>query len=130
MKSTFLVILFLILSVIVFGQARVGSSAADIKSEFWESSYNLKSGYNNDGDYYITIETERASVTYFFNSEKICTSTFIIPNNQGALNFYVELYNKQYVIVSSTQWKMYSNNGIANISLVYPDGGGYFFLWE
>jgi hypothetical protein len=130
MKRTLLTILFAITSVIVFGQARLGSTASEIRSEFWESSYNLKSGYDDDGDYYITITTERATVTYYFKSDKVCYLTAIIPDNQGALNFYVELYNKQYVVVSATQWKMYSNNGIANINLIYPEGGGYYFLWS
>lgn len=130
MEKTLLTILFAITSVIAFGQARLGSSAADIKSEFWESKYKLKSDYDKDGDYYITIETERATVFYYFNTDKVCTSTVIAPDNQGALNFYVELYNKQYVIVSSTKWKMYSENGIANIELVYPKDGGYFFVWK
>lgn len=130
MKRTLLTILFAITSVIVYGQARLGSSVSEIKSEFWESSYKQKSGYDKDGDYYITIETSNATVTYYFNSDKICYLTAIIPDNQGALNFYVEMYNKQYVIVSSTQWKMYSNNGIANIKLVFAEGGGYYFLWS
>ena len=130
MKRTLLTIFFAITTVIVFGQSRIGSSATDIKSEFWESKYKLKSGYDKDNDYYITLQTEKATVTYYFNTDKVCTSTIIIPDNQGALNFYVELYNKQYVIVSSTEWKMYSNNGIASIKLIYPDGGGYFFVWK
>lgn len=130
MKRTLLTILFAITSIIAFGQARLGTSATDIRSEFSESSYNLKSGYDDDGDYYITIETERATVFYYFNSEKICYLTLIAPDNQGALNFYVEMYNKQYVIVSSKQWKMYSENGISNIELVYPKSGGYFFRWS
>lgn len=130
MKRTLLTILFVITTAFVFGQARLGSSASEIKSEFWESSYNQKSGYDKDGDYYITITTERATVTYYFNSDKICYLTTIIPDNQGALNFYVELYNKQYVIVSSKEWKMYADKGIANIKLIYPESGGYYFLWS
>lgn len=129
MKRILLTILFAITSIFTFGQARLGMSISDIRSEFSDSSYNLKSGFDDDGDYYITIETERATVFYFFNSQKICYLTIIVPDNQGALNYYVELYNNQYVIVSSKQWKMYSENGIANIELIFPDGGGYFFRW-
>jgi hypothetical protein len=127
MRRTLLTILFAITSIIAFGQARLGTSATDIRSEFSESSYNLKSGYDDDGDYYITVETERATVIYYFNSDKICYLTLIAPDDQGALNFYVELYNKQYVIVSAKEWKMYSENGIAKIELVYPESGGFFF---
>lgn len=130
MKKILLTILFGITSLVIFGQARLGSSATEIKNEFWESSYNLKSGYTDDYTYYISIETERATVIYYFNSDKVCNLCAIAPDNQGQLNFYVELYNKQYVVVSSTEWKMYSANGIANIKLVYPDDGGYYFLWS
>ena len=130
MRRTLLTILFAITSIIAFGQARLGTSATEIRSEFSESSYNLKSGYDDDGDYYITVETERATVIYYFNSDKICYLTLIAPDDQGALNFYVELYNKQYVIVSAKEWKMYSENGIAKIELVYPESGGFFFRWS
>jgi len=129
MRRTLLTILFAITSVVVFGQARLGSSASEIKSEFWESTYNQKSGYDDVGDYYISIETEFASVMYYFNSDKLCYVTYIAPDNQGALNFYVENYNKKYVVVSGTKWKMYNENGISNIELVYPESGGYFFRW-
>jgi hypothetical protein len=130
MKRTLLTILFAITIAIAYGQARLGSTASEIKSEFWESSFNQRSGYDSDGDYYITITTERSTTTYYFNADKVCYLTAIFPDNQGALNFYVELYNERYVIVSSKQWKMYSSNGIANIQLIYPEGGGYYFLWS
>ncbi len=129
MKNLILTIVMTIICVIVFGQARVGSTASEIKSEFKESKYKLKTGYDKDNDYYISIETARATVVYYFNSEKICTMTIIIPDNQGALNIFVETYNNQYVIKSSTSWRMYNENGIANIELIYPETGGYFFIW-
>lgn len=130
MKKTLLTILFGITNLVIFGQARLGSTATEIKTEYWESSYNLKSGYTDDYVYYITITLVNAKVMYFFNSDKVCILTSIIPNNQGALNFFVELYNKQYVIISNTEWKMYSNNGIAKINLIYTDDGDYYFMWS
>jgi hypothetical protein len=129
MKRELLTILFILVCTYTFAQARIGSSATEIKNVFWESHYNLKSGYDNDGDYFITIEIEKATVAYYFDLDKICSRTVIFPDNQGALNFYVELYNKQYVIVSPTEWKMYSSGGIANIKLIFTDDG-YFFIWE
>ena len=130
MKKIIVLVLFTINNIAVFGQSRLGSTATDIKSEFYESTYEQKSGYDKDNDYYVNITTEKAYVTYYFNSEKICYLTIIAPKNQGALNFYVENYNNQYVIVSSKQWKMYSEDGIANIELIYPESGGYFFRWS
>lgn len=130
MKKTILTIMFSITSCILFGQARNGNSAADISAEFSERIYDLKSGLTKDGDYYILIKTERASVLYNFDSDKVCTTTVIVPENDGALNFYVEMYNKQYVIISPTSWKMYSSQGILDIELVYPEGGGTYFIWK
>lgn len=127
--KTLMTLLFTTAVTFTFAQARLGSSAADIQQEFRDREYQQESGYDNDGDYYISIQTEKASVFYYFNSERICYLTVIIPNDQGALNFYVELYNSRYVILSSTRWKMYADNGIADIELVYPKTGGYFFMW-
>ena len=130
MKKIILTFIFAVTSYIVFGQARLGVSEAEIKTEFSNSRYKLTSDYNEDGIYYITIETERAMVSYLFNSDKICKASFILPNNDGALNFYVEMYNKEYVILSPTSWKVYSSQGISDIQLIYPEGGGTFFLWK
>ena len=130
MKKTILIILLSVTNIAVFGQVRLGTNAADIATEFNENNYEQKSGYDKDNDYYISITLEKSYVTYYFTSDKVCNLTIIIPKNQGAINFYVENYNKQYVIVSSKQWKMYSESGIANIELIYPEGGGCFFRWS
>ena len=130
MKKILLTLFFMVMGITIFGQSRLGSTVSDIKSEFWEKKYDRKSGYTDNNQYYITIKTERANVIYYFDSNNVCNLTAIIPDNQGALNFYVQLYNERYVIVSSTKWKMYSNNGIADIELIYPEDGGYYFIWH
>jgi len=130
MRKVLTVFALIIIGFISFGQSRLGSSANEIKSEFYGSKYNLKEAYDKDRDYYIKIDDTRATVLYYFSSNRICNATVIAPDNQGALNYYVERYNKLYVILSSTTWKMYSNGGVSNIELVYPDSGGYFFVWK
>ena len=57
-----------------------------------------------------------------------CYMTIVIPDNQTALNVLVERYNREYVIISETEWKMYGNNGIMKISLIFAEEGGYYFL--
>lgn len=72
MKITLLIIAFTITSsVCVSGQARLGSTASEIKSEFWENKYNLESKYDSDGDFLISIATERATVIYY-STQKRC----------------------------------------------------------
>lgn len=130
MKKTILTTMLIITSLIVFGQARIGSSVADIKSEFSASRYNLKSDYDKDGNYYIIIKTERAVVLYTFNSNNLCNVSFIVPDDEGTLNFYAELYNKQYVIISTSEWNVYTKEGTGKIELVHPEDGKPFFVWQ
>ena len=130
MKRILLFIFFACISTITFSQSRINYSANEIRQEFQESQYNLKSGYDKNGNYYISIITGNSTVFYYFDPDKICKATFIVPDNQGALNAYVELYNTRYVIVSPTHWKMYNNNGVSEVNLIYPTGGGYYFMWS
>ena len=129
MKKILLTVILIFTTIVAFSQARLGSSASEIKSEFSERRYDLLD-YTENNIYYINITTERAIVVYHFSSDMKCILTRIIPDNQGSLNFFVELYNKMYVIISPTKWKMYSGRGIANIELVYPKAGSYYFIWS
>lgn len=130
MAKIFLLILFHVFSASLFSQARIGSSVTEIKNEFWERKYNLTPEYDEYGDYFITIETSLATVFYYFDSDNICNTTLIVPNDEGILNYYVELYNKQYVILSPTKWKMYNNYGYYEIELCFLDDGISFFMWK
>ncbi len=129
-KNLLSVLCFMFIAHTANAQARIGYTSAAIREEYSASNYALKSGYLNDGTLYIQITTYNSTVYYFFNSNYICESTVIQPDNQGALNSIVETYNKQYVIIDSTHWKMYNANGICTVELVYPDSGGYFFVWK
>lgn len=112
-----------------YSQARLGSSLSQIRSEFSADQYQFKTGHLNDGTLYANVTMSDRTIIYYFDSDYDCSATAIIPDNQGVLNGMVENYNKQYVIVSSTAWRMYSNEGICDISLQYPSDGGYYFLW-
>jgi len=129
MKNISFIAAMLLITSASFSQARLNTSLADIRAEFTESRYSLDSGYDSDGDLYIRIFTQRATVLYYFNKQRICYMTIIVPDDQGALNYYAELYNRQYVIISPTKWRMYSEHGIAEIELIYPEEGGFYFAW-
>lgn len=115
----------------VSGQARLGSSVTDIKKEFSDKSHELKSGYDSDKNYYIRVFTDIATVFYYFDEDSYCDQVLIIPDDNGKLNYFVEDYNKSYVIISNQEWKMYNESGIANIRLVFPDVKGEkpYFVW-
>ena len=127
MKTFFIFFLFLLSCTGSFAQARLGTAASDIRNEF--SHLKMSSGNTDDGDYYLKVTMERSTVIYYFTSKYICYLTMIIPDDQGMLNWYVEHYNNNYVIINSRKWKMYSANGISNIELLFTDEGLCYFMW-
>lgn len=130
MKIYILPLITFLFTLVSFSQVRLGYKSEEIKYEFWQDEYNLTEGYTDDDIYYIRIRVDRAYVFNYFNYDEVCFLSIVIPDDQGALNYYVEHYNSQYVIVSSTEWKMYSKNGIAKIKLIYDGEGGYYFMWS
>lgn len=122
-----LLLLFLLFTTSIYSQSRLGSSRSEIFTEY--ISDNPKFHTTDDGVSYMTVMLGRAHVSYVFNSNNICIMCTIIPLTQGDLNSYVELYNTKYVIVSSTSWKMYSENGsIASVELQSSDDTP-MFIW-
>jgi hypothetical protein len=120
--------IFFLSTINCLSQARLGLSRSEIYKEF--SEYNPQFEINDGGLPYMHFQMERATVMHYFDVDNICVLTAISPNNQGVLNYYVEVYNKKYVIISPKEWKMYSENGnIATIELITNDGTT-FFLWK
>ena len=129
MKKATLIISMLI-SIFSYSQVRLGSTASEIRQEFPPSVYPTTSGWDNDGDYYLRISFAKSTTTYYFNEDGRCYLVHLWPNTQTDLNWYVQLYNQEYVIISDTEWKMYGPNGICSVRLIYPPNGGYFFAWR
>ena len=113
-----------------FSQARLGSSAIEIREEFSDTTYHLEEGVTDSGSPFISVELDRSTAMYILNDEEICTLTLIIPEDPGVLNGMVEEYNNRYVIISPTEWRMYGEGGYADIKLIFLDDGGFYFVWE
>ena len=129
MKFLITTIFFLTISLSSFSQVRLGLSAKDIDTEFSDSKYKKVSGSRDDGNYSIQVDLTFARVIYMFDEKKLCTSTLIIPFDSVALHSIIEIYNKNFVIISDTKWKMYKGGSIYNISLEQHDLAGAYFLW-
>lgn len=121
--KTLLISLFLVIaSLPVLGQARMGSSSYDIRTEFSNREFKLESGYWEEFKAkYLCIEINNCVVYYLLNDESICYATIIVPFKQGTLNSLVQSYNEKYVIIDETTWKMYNSNGYANIKLIFGE---------
>ncbi len=122
----FLTGLFLIVGFNSFSQARIGFTESQIRSEFYYLSF--EEGVTNDGFKYIYTYGDRGAIAYFFDEDGICILTRYMPYTQGDLNYYVEIYNSRYVILSETHWKAYlKNGGIIDIYLITTDDGLTYF---
>lgn len=124
MKNLILITL-LTISSFVFGQARIGYSISEITAEFID--YKTESGFTDDLTFYINVPMTGKNTVYYFKNG-YCNFTAVIPINQGALNYIVEQYNSKYVIISDTEWQMYSKDGILECQLKFEDFG-YYFIW-
>lgn len=131
MKTFFLTSVLTFFSILsLFGQARLGSEFEEVKQEFADPKFNLESGVDEDGNLYLKVDLDRSGVVHFFNEDKVCFMSIIIPKGQGVLNAMVQMYNDQFVVISSTEWKMYSGNGIASIELVFTENEIPYFIWK
>lgn len=124
--KTFLVLLTLLFTFAVNAQARLGVTYNDVYEEY---RYLTPTVTTEKQGLCLDVTTPTVQLLYYFDEDKNCKTTIIYPKSQGILNGYVERYNNNYVIVSNTEWKMYSQNTISSIKLVsYEDL--IFFVWE
>lgn len=109
-------------------QSRLGFSKKEILEEF--EKYNPEFEMKDDGRNYVHFGMDRAVVFQYFNENDLCDMSIIVPRESDDLNFFVQLYNEQYVVLNDRNWKMYSENDtIASIELVHHDGLT-FFVWK
>ncbi len=130
MKQLFVLAAAFFCANFAFAQSRLGSTADEIREEFSDPTYQLEDGATDGGRPFIRVEMERSSVMYLLDDEDVCALTFIIPEDPGALNGLVEEYNNRYVIISPTEWRMYGDWGYADITLVFPEDGKAYFIWD
>ena len=123
-----LFIIALFIAVSADAQSRIGYTLSDIRTEYAKSNYKMKLTANANGSSTFEVHMEKCIVLYILDKDNLCYSSAIFPSNQGVLNWFVEEYNKKYVIMSSTSWKMYSEGGISYIKLIINDDS-YFFVW-
>lgn len=105
-------------------QARLGYTESEIKAAFPKEEF--KSGFTEDYQPYIYFENQNIICFYYFNDEKTSFFCKIFPLYKSTLNYLVEKYNKEFVIISDTHWKYYTENGIIYVDLVFENGIAYF----
>lgn len=125
MKKVLLFVTILTLTSTLFCQARIGYTREQIMNEFYNYTFDFKQ-LNDSTSCISTTSYDRGHLIYYFNSYGYCYSCALFPNTTGDLNFLVENYNKEYVIISETKWKAYTKKGIVDIELIYGDTFVFF----
>lgn len=126
MKKLFSLLVLIV--TLALSQARIGHHESEIRKEFKE--YKIKKDYfmfEGQKINYLGFEEDRYAIMYLLDDEGYSKINIIIPKTQGYLNYLVEQYNKNYVIVSNQEWKWYSKNGVVTIKLIF--NGDYTSFW-
>ena len=127
MKRYLILLVLLAMATSVFSQARLGRSIFEIKAEYTNNSVTEQRLENND---MLLIDLSRAYVKHVFDDQGDCILSLIIPKDSPAVQFYVEKYNKELVIISPTEWRFYVGGSIAQVKLITTDDRSIMFLWS
>lgn len=127
MKRYLILLVLLAMATSVFSQARLGRSIFEVKAEYTE--YSVTEQKLGDSDM-LLIDLPKAYVKHVFDDQGDCILSLIIPKDSPAVQFYVERYNKELVIISPTEWRFYVGDSIAQIKLITTDDRFIMFLWS
>jgi hypothetical protein len=119
MRYTILICL-LIQSSLGFSQFFVGDSKEIVKSA-------LKSNNVEFTEYVLTDSTSGISVLYenefqmiwVLNSNNLVVRQTLIPEMENGVNEFVKWFNKDFVVISDSEWRSYENGRIYKIQLEY-----------
>lgn len=121
MKKLLLIILFSLSVFISSSQSRLGYTESQIRQDF--SNKKFQTSYTESGTKYIYFDDGEIVGMYFFDENGYCNLCSAFPLSTGVLNYMVERFNKEYVIVDDTKWKYYTGgNVIIYIQLVEVSG--------
>jgi hypothetical protein len=115
-------ILFFVLiqPLFAYSQFYVGDSREYVKSVLQKNNVKFTESE-------LTDSTSRISVLYkndyqmiwVLNSNYIVTRQTLIPEKENGVNEFVKWFNKDFVIISDTEWRNYDNGRIYKIQLEY-----------
>jgi hypothetical protein len=118
MKKLLLLYCFMAVTQIGFTQARLGSTLADLKSEY-KNSCELKTEYI-DGDTKVDVVCNQFGATHYIKNGVVYLSyTYYWANS--TLQGKVQNLNNTYVIINPKTWHWYDQGNIIEIKLLRID---------
>lgn len=127
MKKLVIMLVLLFIVAPAFSQARLGRNFYEVYQEYAENYSVTKDKF--EGNNVLTIEMNKAFIKHLFDSNNNCILSMIVPKNTIDVQYYVERYNKELVIMSPTEWRFYVGNAIAKVSLETTNDNSIVFIW-
>lgn len=131
-KKIVLIIIILSFSMHLFSQVRLNYSKDEIVEEFAE--YGTTKVTEEDTRYIlVTNLSSHSDVVIIHQIDKevgVSKLGIIIPLSGGMLHLLIENYNKQYVIISKSEWVAYLGGEIITIKVEKDDEVGFVIVWS
>lgn len=127
MKRYLILLVLLAMVTPVFSQARLGRNFYEVNQEYAENYSVTKDKF--EGNNVLTIEMNKAFIKHLFDSNNNCILSMIVPKSTIDVQYYVERYNKELVIMSPIEWRFYVGNAIAKVSLETTNDNSIVFIW-
>jgi hypothetical protein len=126
-----LLVLFLLLPVLSQAQKPLFTYTP---SEVRQSIKDVEWIYAKWGDYKnleaMSYAEEGMTTSYLFDKSNKCIFIVLTIHDHNLLQAFIELYNKNYIIVNDYNWKLYKAGQILLCKLNRTDEGFYYFTWS
>lgn len=119
MRYAFVFLLF-IQSIAAYSQFFVGDSKESVISALQKNKTKFTESKLTDTTSRISVLIENEfQMIWVLDTNGRVTKQTLIPEKQNGVNEFVKWFNRDFVIVSDTEWKNYANDRIYKIKLEY-----------
>lgn len=108
---------FLAFSLTSFSQSRVGYLINQVRKEFSDPAFNLRSMVQ-DTSTFIVLQEKHAVVIHRFGSDSICNKTYVTPEDTTIANEMASTYDAIYEPVSHLEWLVRQQSDILDVEMV------------
>jgi hypothetical protein len=109
-----LFIAFMLLSTVVFGQARLGYTSEEVLKAEHPTEADVK--LTPDGNVMLIFEYSDIVTMHTFVQD-ICLNSFIFPNSKKELDKLTTFYNNNYEKISTNKWRV-REKGVKSVAII------------
>ena len=124
MKS---ILLFILIPFYSYSQGVVGLTLSELKQSYPGQVYERTE--IETGTVYSTKFPYCVASYFFRTGTDVIEFTMVFPDGTTKLSGMIEKYNREYVIISKTEWRAYINGSTMEIKLEMNENGMYSFIY-